>query len=146
MKGEALGWSSEFGFGLLKIADAGPWPHVKMNHRPKAGQVCVALGYARDTDHCHRDCKPDIQLGISHEIFSRSLVDGRLHRNQIQLLTLYSTCRWPSYWGCVRLPHAESVARCTYLPVRLCSLNIGMTWSPGKNLDRKRLLSRQRKK
>ncbi len=63
VKGEALGWSSEFGFGLLQITEPGPWPHVKMNHRSKAGQVCVALGYDRDTDHSVAT-KPHVRMGL----------------------------------------------------------------------------------
>jgi len=63
VKGEALGWSSEFGFGLLKITEAGPWPHVKVNHQPKVGLVCVALGYVRNTDHAVAT-EPDVRLGL----------------------------------------------------------------------------------
>ena len=43
VRGKALGWSSEFGFGMLKITDPGPWPHVKVSDSVRAGQVCVAL-------------------------------------------------------------------------------------------------------
>jgi S1-C subfamily serine protease len=28
VKGKALGWSSEFRFGLLKLTEEGPWPYV----------------------------------------------------------------------------------------------------------------------
>ena len=63
VKGEALGWCSEFGFGLLKIAEDGPWPHVKVNHLSEVGEVCVALGYDRNTDHAVAT-KPDVHLGL----------------------------------------------------------------------------------
>ncbi len=49
VRGKALGWSSEFAFGMLKITEPGPWPHVDLDRRAnvKAGQLCVALGYPR---------------------------------------------------------------------------------------------------
>ena len=63
VKGEALGWSGEFGFGMLKIAEDGPWPHVEVNHRPKVGEVSVALGYGRDSDVATAT-NPDVKLGL----------------------------------------------------------------------------------
>lgn len=47
VRGKALGWSSEFKIGLMKIAEEGPWPHVDLGNRAdiEAGQLCVGLGY-----------------------------------------------------------------------------------------------------
>ena len=47
VKGKALGWSGEFKFGLLKITEQGPWPHIELDRRSdiKAGELCVAIGY-----------------------------------------------------------------------------------------------------
>ena len=47
--GAALGWSQEWGVGLMKIIEPGPWPHVKLGKTAniKAGQLCVALHYTR---------------------------------------------------------------------------------------------------
>ncbi len=45
--GKALGWSSEYGVGLLKITEDGPWPHVDIRETVKAGELCVALAYPR---------------------------------------------------------------------------------------------------
>jgi serine protease Do len=52
VRGRALGWSSELGFGLLKITEPGPWPHIDLERKadPKAGQLCVAMGYPRRPD------------------------------------------------------------------------------------------------
>ena len=47
VRGKALGWSSEFGFGMLKITDSGPWPYVDLSDRAKVGEFCVALDYPR---------------------------------------------------------------------------------------------------
>jgi S1-C subfamily serine protease len=46
-RGKALGWSSEFRIGLLKITQKGPWPYVDLGKRAdvEAGQLCVRLGY-----------------------------------------------------------------------------------------------------
>ncbi len=62
VSGKALGWSSEFGVGLLKITDAGPWPHVELSKRAEAGEVCVALGYIRNSPGT--ETAPGIRLGI----------------------------------------------------------------------------------
>lgn len=45
--GTALGWSSEWGIGLMKIMEKGQWPYVPLGKAAdiKAGQLCVALNY-----------------------------------------------------------------------------------------------------
>jgi S1-C subfamily serine protease len=48
--GEALGWSSEFRFGVLKITEPGKWPFVKLSEQIQAGEVCLALGYPLNHD------------------------------------------------------------------------------------------------
>ena len=45
VRGKALGWSGEFGIGLLKITKKGPWPYVDFGNTLEVGQTCVALGY-----------------------------------------------------------------------------------------------------
>lgn len=50
VRGEALGWSSEFGFGVLKITEPGEWTVAKFSDTIKTGEVCMALGYHRDHD------------------------------------------------------------------------------------------------
>jgi S1-C subfamily serine protease len=62
VSGKALGWSREFGFGMLKITDSGEWPHVKLSKRAEAGEVCVASGYPRHS--AGRETSPGIRLGI----------------------------------------------------------------------------------
>lgn len=62
VSGKALGWSSEFGVGMLKITDSGEWPHVKLGKRAEAGEVCVALGYRRNSTG--RETSPGVRLGI----------------------------------------------------------------------------------
>ena len=62
--GKALGWSGEFGFGLLKITEQGPWPHVDLGKRvdAKAGQLCVAMGYPQHPDDFEKRL-PSLRLG-----------------------------------------------------------------------------------
>ena len=45
VRGKALGWSSAWAIGLLKITEKGPWSHVDLSNGAavKAGQLCVAL-------------------------------------------------------------------------------------------------------
>ena len=62
VSGKALGWSSEFGVGMLKITDSGEWPHVKFSTRAEAGEVCVALGYRINSPRT--EMSPGIRLGI----------------------------------------------------------------------------------
>lgn len=54
VRGEALGWSYEFG-GLIKITDPGPWPFVTVADQVKVCEYCLAMGYSRnhewDDDH-----------------------------------------------------------------------------------------------
>lgn len=66
VRGKALGWSSEFGIGMLKITDPGAWPHVKLGMRAKAGEVCVALGYRRNSTRT--ETSPGIRLGIVTQV------------------------------------------------------------------------------
>lgn len=63
VSGQALGWSSEFGIGMLKINEKGPWPYVKINEQPDVGEVTVALGYTRNTKHDEM-AKPSPKLGV----------------------------------------------------------------------------------
>lgn len=63
VSGHALGWSSEFGFGILRINEKGPWPHVKINEQPDVGEVSLALGYTRNTKH-DKAAKPSVKLGL----------------------------------------------------------------------------------
>jgi S1-C subfamily serine protease len=66
VSGKALGWSREFGFGMLKITGSGEWPQVKLSKRAEAGEVCVALGYPRDSTGS--ETSPGIRLGIVSKV------------------------------------------------------------------------------
>lgn len=44
VRGEALGWSSESGFGMLKITEPETWKFVKIADQVRAGEICLALG------------------------------------------------------------------------------------------------------
>ncbi len=68
VSGKALGWSSEFGIGMLKITDPGEWPHVKPGKRAEAGEVCVALGYRRNSPGT--ETSPGIGLGIVTQVLA----------------------------------------------------------------------------
>lgn len=47
--GTHLGWSAEWGVGLVKLDGPGPWPHVELSRSDgiKGGQWAVSLGYPR---------------------------------------------------------------------------------------------------
>jgi serine protease Do len=46
VKAVALGWSTEWNLGLLKISEPGPWPHVEFSPtKAAAGQLCISLDY-----------------------------------------------------------------------------------------------------
>ncbi len=64
VRGRALGWSSENGFGILKIVEGGPWPHVELNKQVTVGDVCVALGFQRNSADQVENTSPDIRLGL----------------------------------------------------------------------------------
>jgi S1-C subfamily serine protease len=51
VRGKALGWSSELGFGMLKITDEGTWPHAEMGRSAttRFGDPCVLIGYPTKT-------------------------------------------------------------------------------------------------
>jgi S1-C subfamily serine protease len=66
VSGKAVGWSHEFGFGMLKITDSGKWPHVKLSKWVEAGEVCLALGYPSDS--IGKETSPGIRLGIVMKI------------------------------------------------------------------------------
>jgi S1-C subfamily serine protease len=60
--GEALGWSSEFGFGVLKITEPGKWPFVKLSEQIQVGEVCLALGYP--LNHDAKNHRPENRLAL----------------------------------------------------------------------------------
>lgn len=63
-----LGWSSEWGIGVLKIVDEGVWPHVEIGSTRDArvGQPCVVIGYPNRGDTKY-DRAPSIGYGaIEH--------------------------------------------------------------------------------
>ena len=65
VRGKALGWSSEWEIGLLKITERGPWSHVDFGKGAdvKVGQLCVALGYP-DLTGIEPDLWPAIRSGF----------------------------------------------------------------------------------
>ena len=50
--GDYLGWSGEWGIAMAKIADAGPWHHVRLcpSEQIKIGMPCISLGRLQLTD------------------------------------------------------------------------------------------------
>ena len=60
--GEALGWSTEFKFGVLKITEPGKWPVLKLSEQIQAGEVCLALGYPRN--HDGKNHRPENRLDL----------------------------------------------------------------------------------
>lgn len=62
--GKALGWSTEWKIGLLKITEKEPWPFVDLGKGAdvKAGQLCVALGYP-DLTELEPDRWPALRAG-----------------------------------------------------------------------------------
>ena len=49
VEAEALGWSTEFRLGLLRITGSGPWPHVPLTARGSVtvGDACFGFGSGR---------------------------------------------------------------------------------------------------
>ena len=96
VSGKALGWSSEFGIGILKINKQGPWPHISRRRMgaATAGQPCLAIGYTRPLNNSARQSRPSFGIGMvtmksnsnwlktSHRFLNYSYVvfdlDGRL--------------------------------------------------------------------
>ena len=66
VRGEALGWSSEYGFGILKITEPKEWKFAKISNQVKLGEVCMALGYPRNTDSKNL---PQKRLGLVSEVY-----------------------------------------------------------------------------
>ena len=66
VKGKALGWSDEFKFGLLKVTEQGPWPHIELGHKTeiKAGELCVAIGYPQPPDDDFDENSPSLRVGV----------------------------------------------------------------------------------
>ncbi len=64
VKATKLGRSMEWGFGVLKISEEGPWPHVQLAEpaKVKAGQQCVLVGYPLRADQAY-DRRPALRLG-----------------------------------------------------------------------------------
>lgn len=67
LRGKALGWSSEYGAGLLKITERGNWKAAKLSATVKSGEFCVGLGYPRN--HKTSDDKPPgVRLGLVKQV------------------------------------------------------------------------------
>ena len=68
VRGEALGWSSESGFGMLKITEPETWKFVKIADQVRAGEICLALGYPRN--HIDKaDNLPRSRLGLVKQAY-----------------------------------------------------------------------------
>ena len=63
LRGRALGWSSEYGVGMLKIDEPGEWNYVKLSDKVVAGETCLALGYPRNREK-EDDNLPGTRLGL----------------------------------------------------------------------------------
>ncbi len=50
--GKVLGWSVRWKICLIKIAEPGPWPYVKLAEKPllKPGELCLEIGYPSPPD------------------------------------------------------------------------------------------------
>ncbi len=137
VNGQALGWSSEFGFGMLKITEAGPWPFIKVNGRPKVGQVCIAIGYARNTDQDHAS-QPDVRLGLVTRVSCAGWLTTS-HRSKFNAHPVFDL-------------HGELIGLNCIAPVNGDAILVAATlitahWDDivaGKNLDRVRLFSSTR--
>lgn len=74
LRGRALGWSSEFGVGMLKIDQPGEWKHVKMSDDVSAGELCLGLGYSRNHDNGD-DNIPRTRLGLVSRVYKGQWFD-----------------------------------------------------------------------
>jgi len=63
LRGRALGWSSEYGVGMLKIDQPGEWKFVKLSDNVVVAETCLAMGYPRNRGSEH-DNIPGIRLGL----------------------------------------------------------------------------------
>lgn len=68
VRGEALGWSSELGVGMLKISEPEKWKFAKIADQVKAGEICLALGYPRNHDD-KDDNLPRVRLGLVNRAY-----------------------------------------------------------------------------
>lgn len=68
VRGEALGWSSESGCGMLKITETREWKFVKIAEKVKAGEICLALGYPRN-HNAAKDHLPQSRLGLVRQAY-----------------------------------------------------------------------------
>ncbi len=64
LKGEALGWSSSLGLGMLKITEPGPWPHVEISGERPVGALCLGLGYPSMPELDSAEQRPSLRFGV----------------------------------------------------------------------------------
>lgn len=136
VRGEALGWSGEFGFGLLRITEPGPWPHVAINRRPFLGQLCIALGYPRNTDLAAAN-HPDIRLGLVTRISPGSWLTTS-HRSEFNAHPVFDLSGELLGLNCSSPVGGD--------PIHAFAALITDHWDDfvaGKNLDRERLFPKE---
>ena len=74
VRGQALGWSSEFGVGMLKITEPGEWKFVKISNQVRVGEICLALGYPRNHDDEDENL-PRTRLGLVRQVYKDQWFD-----------------------------------------------------------------------
>ena len=74
VRGQALGWSSEFGAGMLKITEPGEWKFVKIGDQVRVGEICLALGYPRNRDDEDENL-PQTRLGLVKQVYNDQWFD-----------------------------------------------------------------------
>lgn len=131
--GKALGWSQEFGVGLIKILEGGPWPFVKLRDRVRIGEVCLALGFNLDPEETQH--KPIGRL----ELMTRVSEDGwftTFSQTRLSSHPLFSLSgELIGYAGVVTDGPDVSYAGMGVIRKHLDELKAG------QNLDRRRLLN-----
>ena len=131
--GKALGWSSEFGFGMLKITEPGEWPSVKLSKQVDVGQVCLALGYPRD--YKGEENRPDFRLDVVTRV-SKGQWFTTSHQSSFSAHPVFNMSGELLGQNCSSPVGADAIHHSANL--------ISDNWNElaaGLNLDRKRLIA-----
>jgi S1-C subfamily serine protease len=132
--GEALGWSSEFKFGVLKITEPGKWPVVKLSEQIRAGEVCLALGYP--SNHDGKNHRPENRLALVTRV-STDVWFTSSHRSEFSahpVFNMHGELLGLGVYG-YGPPHNDTIHNSASV-----IKNHWKELAEGRNLDRKRLL------
>jgi S1-C subfamily serine protease len=132
VRGEALGWSGEFGFGMLKITEPGVWPFVKFSDRLGVGEVCLALGYLRNADD--NNIRPQTNLALVTKV-SKDNWFVTSNQSDFSAHPVFNL-RGELLGLCVSLRHGKGSIHSNSRVI----INYWNELVAGQNLDRKRLL------